>query len=360
MNPQDKLTNIRENIDNLDKKICTLINERANLALEVSKIKASLDAPEYYRPEREAEILRRIMNDYQGALNKEDVAHIFQEIMRLCLALQQQQKISFLGPIGTFSHACALRHFGHQIDIYPQDTLEEVFDCIENDEAHYGLIPYENSIAGVVNPTIDLLLSSSLHICGEHIMPIHQNMMRHPDDIGEIKRIYSHPHSFEQSKHWLDTHMPGVDRITVKSNAAGAALAQTEKNVACIAGEIASDIYKLNIIHANIETNKHNATRFIIVGKQRVRPSGKDKTSIVFATPHTPGALINLILPFHQQGINLTAITSRPDKSRNWSYLFFIDIEGHQDDPHVKTALEQLESGAGMINILGSYPVAIL
>ncbi|MGA2655618.1 MAG: prephenate dehydratase [Gammaproteobacteria bacterium] len=360
MSAHDELSLIRDKIDNVDRKLCDLINERADLAVTVSKIKANLDTPEYYRPEREAEILRRILTDYNGALNKEDVAHIFQEIMRLCLALQQQQKIAFLGPIGTFSHACALRHFGHQIDIYPHDTLDDVFSSIENDEAHFGLIPFENSIAGVVNPALDLLMNSTLFICGEHIMPIHQNLLRHKEDKGDIKRIYSHSHSFEQCKEWLNVHMPHVERITVKSNAAAAAIAQTEKNVACIAGELAADIYKLDIVHANIETNKHNATRFVVIGKQKIRPSGKDKTSIVFATPHTPGALINLILPFHEQGINLLSITSRPNKTRNWSYLFFIDIEGHQDDIKVKTALTQLEGGAGMIHVLGSYPIAIL
>ena len=360
MSTQNELTIIREKIDDIDKHICDLINQRANLAIDVSKIKANLDTPEYYRPEREAEILRRIMSDYDGALNKEDVAHIFQEIMRLCLALQQQQKIAFLGPIGTFSHACALQHFGHQIDLYPHDTLEEVFAAVEKDEAHYGLVPFENSIAGVVNPALDLLLNSNLFVCGEHIMSIHQNLMRHPDDEGEIKRIYSHSHSFEQCKEWLNIHMPNIERIAVKSNAAAALLAKTEKNVACIAGEIAADIYKLNIIHPNIETNKHNETRFIVIGKQKVRPSGKDKTSIIFATPHTPGALINLILPFHEQGINLLSITSRPNKTRNWSYLFFMDIEGHQDEAHVQTALKQLKNNAGMIHVLGSYPVTIL
>lgn len=359
-NSQVALQTIREKIDGLDKNICNLINERANLAIEVSKIKASFESPEYYRPEREAEILRRIMDEYQGVLNKEDVAHIFQEIMRVCLALQQQQKISFLGPIGTFSHACALRHFGNHIDILPHDTLEDVFASVDNDEAHYGLIPFENSIAGVVNPSLDLLINSSLFICGEHVMPIHQNLLRHPEDKGPIQRIYSHSHSFEQCKEWLNTHLPQVERISVKSNAAGAAIAQTEKGVACIAGELAATIYHLETVHAHIETNKQNATRFLVIGKQKVRPSGKDKTSLIFATPHTPGALIQLILPFHENNVNLTAITSRPYKSRNWSYVFFIDVEGHQEDANVKNALQQLKAGAGMIHLLGSYPAAIL
>ncbi|MFA6037169.1 MAG: prephenate dehydratase [Legionellales bacterium] len=360
MSAHDQLKEIREKIDTVDQRICDLINDRANLAVEVSKIKANLDAPEYYRPEREAEILRRIMQDYHGVLNKEDVGHIFQEIMRVCLALQQQQKIAFLGPIGTFSHACALRHFGHQIDILPQDTLEEVFATVESGEAHYGLIPFENSIAGVVNPALDLIINSNLFICGEHILPVHQNLLRSKDDTLPIDRVYSHSHSFEQCKEWLNTHLPNVQRIPVKSNAAGAALAQTEKGAACIAGELAANIYNLNIVHANIETDKHNATRFIVIGKQKVRPSGSDKTSLIFATPHTPGALIELILPFHENGINLTAITSRPFKSRNWRYVFFIDIEGHQEDENVKKALKRLEGGAGMVTVLGSYPVAIL
>ncbi len=360
MNNQEPLQNIREKIDVLDKDICDLIEARANLALEVSKIKANASDPLYYRPEREAEILRRIMHDYHGVLNKEDVARIFQEIMRVCLALQQQQKIAFLGPIGTFSHACALRHFGQQIDILPLDTLEEVFASIENDEAHYGLIPFENSIAGVVTPALDLLINSSLFICGEHILPVHQNLLRNPEDKEQITRIYSHSHSFEQCKEWLNVHLPNAQRIAVKSNAAGAQIAQTEKGVACIAGELAANIYKLETIKAKIETNNHNATRFLVLGKQKVRPSGKDKTSLLFATPHTPGALIELILPFHECGVNLTAITSRPFKSRNWSYVFFIDIEGHQEDDNVKNALKQLEGRAGMVTVLGSYPVAIL
>ncbi len=359
-NAQDALKIIRDKIDSVDKNICDLINDRANLAIEVSKIKSGLNTPEYYRPEREAEILRRIMSDYHGVLNKEDVAHLFQEIMRLCLALQQQQKIAFLGPIGTFSHACALRHFGRHIDILPSDTLEDVFVSVENGEAHYGLIPFENSIAGVVNPTLDLLIKSSLYICGEHVMPIHQYLLRHPDDKAPIKRIYSHSHSFEQCAEWLNSHLPHAERIAVRSNAAGAAIAQIEQGVACIAGELASEIYKLEKISSNIETNTQNATRFIVIGKQKVRPSGHDKTSLIFATPHTPGALIELILPFHQQHINLTSISSRPYKNRNWSYVFVIDFEGHQEDEHVKKALKALGNSLGMVHILGSYPAAVL
>lgn len=354
------LQSIREKIDTIDKNICHLVNDRAQLALEVAKIKAQdLHFAEYYRPEREAEILRRIMQEYQGVLQKEDVAHIFQEIMRVCLALQQQQKIAFLGPLGTFSHACALRHFGHHIDISPCDTLEEVFTCVENNEAHFGLIPFENSTAGVVNPTLDLLIHSSLYICGEHIMPIHQNLLRNGSDKSPITKIYAHSHSFEQCKEWLNTHVPQAERIAVKSNAAGAVLAQNEPGVACIAGELAADIYQLEKVALNIEGSARNATRFVVIGKQKVRPSGKDKTTIIFATPHTPGALIELILPFHKHQVNLTAISSRPYKNRNWSYVFFIDVEGHQENENVRSALSELTQKAVMINVLGSYPVAI-
>lgn len=362
MNDADlKLQNIRKNIDEIDQKICDLINDRANFAVEVAKIKSSETvAPQYYRPEREAEILRRLMQSYNGVLNQEDMAHIFQEIMRVCLALQQQQKIAFLGPIGTFSHTCVLRHFGQNIDILPYDTLDEVFRSVENDEAHYGVIPFENSTSGVVTPTLDLLMQSNLSICGEHVLAIHQNLLRSPDDKEPITRIYSHPHSFEQCKDWLNVHMPKAERIAVKSNAAAAKLAQAEKGVAAIAGKLAAEIYELEIIAENIEGSSQNATRFIVVGKQKVRPSGKDKTSILFATPHTPGALIQFMLPFHQHHINLTSIHSRPYKSRQWNYLFFIDIEGHQEDEAVKLALAELTKQPVMINILGSYPVAVL
>jgi chorismate mutase / prephenate dehydratase len=356
-----ELQEIRNNIDNIDKSICDLINQRAMLAIQVSKIKASEDAaPQYYRPEREAEILRRIMQDYQGVLNQEDMARIFQEIMQVCLALQQQQKVAFLGPIGTFSHACALRHFGQNIDIMPYATLDEVFASVESDKSHYGIIPFENSTSGVVTPTLDLLIKSQLFICGEHILPVHQNLLRSPDDVEPITRIYSHPHSFEQCKEWLNLHLPQAERIAVKSNAQAAKLAKSEKGVAAIAGTLAAQIYHLDVVSENIEGSLQNATRFIIIGKQKVRPSGKDKTSMMFATPHTPGALINLMLPFHKHHINLTSITSRPYENRQWSYLFFIDIEGHQEDENVKQALAELATQPLLVHVLGSYPVAVL
>jgi chorismate mutase/prephenate dehydratase len=241
----------------------------------------------------------------------------------------------------------------------PFDTTEEVFASVESGESHYGLIPFENSAAGVVSQTLDLLIQSSLHICGEHILPIHQNLLRHAEDTAPLERIYGHSHSFEQCKEWLNVHFPQVPRIAVKSNGAGAVLAQTEKGVACIAGDLAAEIYKLEKVATNIEGSRRNATRFVVLGKQKVRPSGKDKTSLVFATPHTPGALIQLILPFHQQGVNLTAISSRPYPNRNWSYVFFMDIEGHQEDENVQQALKELEKNAVMVHVLGSYPVAV-
>ncbi len=357
---ENELALIRDKIDVLDKNICDLIDERAQLAIEVSKIKAQhVDHVDYYRPEREALILRRIMDTYQGVLNKEDIAHIFQEIMRVCLALQQQQKIAFLGPIGTFSHLCVLKHFGKNIEIKPCQTLEEVFASVEQGDAYYGVVPFENSSSGVVTPTLDLLINSNLQICGEHLLPVHQHLLRHRDDEAPITRIYSHPHSFEQCKAWLNKHLPHADRIAVKSNAEAAQLAQAEQGVAAIAGDLAAELYHLNKVHENIEGQTQNTTRFIVIGKQKIRPSGKDKTTLMFATPHTPGALIKLMLPFHLHHINLTSIASRPS-GQKWSYLFFIDIEGHQEDEAVKLALAELQKNPVLVNILGSYPAAVL
>ena len=360
----DSLENLRIRIDELDDQIQTLLNARASCAQKVAEVKkrdAGDETVVYYRPEREAELLRKVMERNQGPLSNEAVARLFREIMSESLALERVMKIGYLGPAGTFTQAAALKHFGHAVDSVSFNTIDEVFRELSSGSIDYGVVPVENSTEGVVNHTLDSFLGSPAKICGEVELRIHQHFLAAPDQkLENIKRIYTHQQSLAQCRKWLESHWGNAEKIAVNSNAEAARRVKEEKDSAAIAGDMAAEQYQLQVLTRNIEDNPENTTRFLIIGNEEVPPSGRDKTSIVIATKNQPGALYKILAPFHNLGISLTRIETRPAKVGNWSYVFFIDFEGHINDPIIQKLWQVLSNEVTDIRPLGSYPEAVL
>lgn len=361
MGEEDQLNGIRERIDQIDAQLQSLLNQRAAAAHEVAEVKRAHDPDAvFYRPEREAQILREVKARNQGPLGDEEMARLFREIMSACLALEQPLKIAFLGPEGTFTQAAALKHFGHSVSTLSMSSIADVFQEVETGNCDYGVVPVENSTEGVINHTLDMFLNSPLLICGEVTLRIHHNLLAAFADPAEIRRVYSHQQSLAQCRAWLDRHLPQVERQAVGSNAEAARLARDEPGAAAIAGETAAEIYGLRVLVPNIEDEAGNTTRFLVVGRQAVPPSGDDKTSLLLSTRNEAGGLHRLLTPLAAHGISMTRIESRPSRRGNWDYVFFIDIQGHREDPGVAKALAALRQAAGMYKELGSYPRAVL
>lgn len=362
MSEQDSLETIRARIDALDERLVKLISERARCAQAVARVKLAGDPrAEFYRPDREARILRRIQEMNPGPLDDEEMGRLFREIMSACLALEEPLKVAFLGPEGTFTQAAALKHFGHSVTTVPLGAIDEVFREVESGAAHYGVVPVENSAEGVVTHTLDRFMQSPLSICGEVALRIHHQLLAaEPMERGRIERVYSHQQSLAQCREWLDANLPQAERIPVSSNAAAARRAAEEKGVAAIASEAAAERYGLHTINANIEDSPDNTTRFLVIGRSASGPSGHDKTSLLLSTGNRPGSLFRLLEPFARADVSLTRIESRPSHCVNWDYVFFIDVEGHEDDDKVSKAIEAVRKEADLVKVLGSYPRAVL
>lgn len=355
------LEEVRTRIDKLDRKLLTLISERAALAVEVAKIKQQGGAGDaFYRPEREAQVLRRIIELNEGPLAEEEVARLFREIISACLALEEVLNIAYLGPAGTFTQTAALKHFGHSVKTVALPSIDQVFRDVDSGACHYGVVPIENSIEGVVNHTLDMLINSSLKICGEVELRIHQHLMSREASLADINKVYSHQQSLAQCRRWLDEHMSKVERVPVGSNAEAAQQASQTRGAAAVAGESAAELYHLEILANNIEDEPDNTTRFLIIGRQNVPPSGNDKTSLIFSMPNKPGALHNVLSCFSENNVSMTRIESRPSRRGMWDYVFFVDVEGHVRSESVAKAMEQLQACASMVKLLGSYPRAVL
>jgi chorismate mutase/prephenate dehydratase len=340
-----------------------LLSERARCAQAVAEIKLrdNPDMAVFYRPEREAQVLTRIMSLNPGPLANEEMARLFREIMSACLALEQPLRVAFLGPEGTFTQTAALKHFGHSVVSVPIANIDEVFREVEAGSVNYGVVPVENSSEGMVNHTLDSFFDSNLRIIGEVELRIHHHLLV-ADGTRKtaISRIYSHQQSLAQCRKWLDANFPHAERVAVSSNAEAARRIKGEWHSAAIAGETAAELYGLVKQYERIEDNPNNTTRFLIIGKQDVPASGDDKTSIMVSVKNSAGALYSLLEPFHRRDINLTRIESRPSKSDVWTYVFFIDFEGHQDDSLVQEVFAELDPYIKSIKWLGSYPKAVL
>ena len=353
----DGLQKIRERIDAIDDELLKLISERARLAQDVGRLK---QGKHIYRPEREAQVLRRIKEVNPGPLSGESAARLFREIMSACLALEQPLTVAYLGPRGTFSQAAAIKHFGHAAQTIDSTTIDDVFRKVEAGRADYAIVPVENSTDGAIGRTLDLLLNTALKICGETVVRVHQCLLRKGDSQGAIKQIYSHPQSLAQCHEWLNQNHPGVPRLPVSSNAEAARLAAEDASIAAIAGETAGEIYGLTVLAQNIEDEPNNTTRFLVLGNHDAIPSGQDKTSLAMSTPNRPGAMHALLGPFARNGVSMTKFESRPSGTALWDYVFYVDVEGHYRDAAVAKSLEELKNIAPLLKVLGSYPVAVL
>ncbi|MEK7223854.1 MAG: prephenate dehydratase [Pseudomonadota bacterium] len=351
---------LREKIDALDIRLQALINERARLALEIAETKQREGSNNFYRPEREAEVLRNVMARHQGPLSEEAMARLFREIMSACLALESRLRVAFLGPEGTFTQEAALKHFGHFIETAPLAAIDEVFREVESGSAQFGLVPVENSTEGVINHTLDMFITSPLKICGEVELRIHHHLLGKGNDIKAARRVVSHQQSLAQCREWLDANLPGVERVAVASNAEAARIAAADVGTMAIAGDSAARLYDLKMFASNIEDSPDNTTRFLVIGTLETAPSGNDKTSLLLSSRNRPGALQRLLAPLAKNRINMTRIESRPSRQSMWEYVFFIDIDGHAKDRKLAKALAELEKEAAFLKRLGSYPRAVL
>ena len=355
---QEELAKLRERIDALDGDMLRLLCERAQLAHRIGEIKHG----NIYRPEREAQVLRRIADLNPGPLPEGAVRQIFREIMSACLALEQPLRIAYFGPAGTFTESAAKKHFGSSPTFSPYLTIDDVFRAVESGNADYGVVPVENSTEGAIGRTLDLLVTSALMICGEVGLRIHQNLLSKSASTAGLARLYSHAQSLAQCHEWLNKNLPNLPRVPVASNAEAARLAAEDTASCAIAGEAAARLYELNILAANIEDDPNNTTRFLVVSGHDAGPSGHDKTSIVCSAQNKPGAVHDLLTPLKTHGVSMSKFESRPARGfggSRWEYVFFIDLEGHRLDASLVRAFEDLRGQVGFLKELGSYPKAV-
>lgn len=375
--PPVSLDDLRQSIDSIDTQIHDLLNRRASCAQQVAEVKlrefaaaqqfeSNADSSSsqqllFYRPEREAQVLARVKAANKGPLADDTVAFIFREIMSACLALEKPMEVAYLGPMGTFSQAAALKHFGHAVVSVPQASIDEVFAKVVNGQCHYGVVPVENSTEGMVSHTLDAFINSPLKICGELELRIRLHLLVGKDGKDKpITRICAHQQALAQSRRWLDAHFPGVERAAVSSNGEAARMAAEEEGVAAVAGDMAERQYGLVQLAANIEDQPDNTTRFLIIGREDVAASGRDKTSLVVSARNRPGALFKLLEPFQKADVMLTRIDTRPSRTEPWTYVFFIEFEGHRDDAIIVDILNDIEQHSIMFKVLGSYPKAAI
>jgi chorismate mutase/prephenate dehydratase len=361
MAKKDPLSSLREKIDAVDLQIMEQINSRADLAQQVAKVKKSQGDTTYYRPEREAQVLRRVMEANAGAIDNEIMARLFRQIMSACLALEQPVKVAFLGPEGTFTQEAAIKHFGDSAISKPMTAIDEVFREVLAGACDYGVVPVENSTEGVISHTLDSFMESSLKICGEVELRIHQHfLVGENTNSSNITRVYSHSQSLAQCRQWLNSNYPNIERVAVSSNAEAAKRVKGEWNSAAIAGDMSCDLYDLTKLWEKIEDRPDNSTRFLIIGRESVAPSGEDRTSLVVSVKNRPGALYDLLEPFRRHNLDMTRLESRPSPSSKWSYVFFIDFSGHIEDEPAKNVLRELSEDVLDLKVLGSYPRAVL
>ena len=367
-NPQQRagstaLDTIRDQIDTLDIQLQDLINRRAWLAQQVGISKhADGHTVDFYRPEREAQVLRAALQRNHGPLRNEEIARLFREIMSACLAQQEPLKVAFLGPEGTYTQAAVYKQFGHSVRALALSSSDEVFQEVEAGNADFGVAAVENSAEGTITHTLDRLITSPLHICGEVELRIHHCLMGRMESLEGVVRVCAHAQALGQCRAWLEEHLPGVERVPVSSNAEGARRARDELGTAAIAGETAAEVYSLRLLCSKIEDRADNSTRFLVIGRKILEPSGADKTTLLVSTSRTaaPGALHRLLEPLAANRISMTRIESRPSRRGKWDYVFFIDIEGHASEVPVARALKSLKKQASLFRVIGSYPRAVL
>ncbi len=354
-----KLPILRDEIDKIDDQILELLNKRAGFVLEVGRVKEQEGKIVFHVPEREEAIYKRLIGKNTGPFPENAIRPVYREIISASLAMEKPLKIACLGPEATFCHIASIEHFGQAANFIPSRDVPDIFDEVERGRADYGVVPIENSTEGVVNLTLDMFFDSPLQICAEVMLSISQCLLSNEEKLEDIKIIYSHPQAIAQCYTWITRNLPHVEIMETLSTALAAKTAKEEKGAAAIASEFAAKTYRIPVFKARIEDNPHNYTRFWVIGKKSPGLSGKDKTSLMYSIRDGVGALHNLLLPFSENGINLTKIESRPFRKKAWEYIFFIDIEGHRDEPVIKKAIDSLAAQSQFMKVLGSYPMSI-
>jgi chorismate mutase/prephenate dehydratase len=347
----------RSRIDDLDKQILELLNRRAEAVLKIGELKRQ-EGKEFFVPEREAKILARLQSLTRGPFPPQGVAAVWREIFSASLALEHPLSVAYLGPPTTFTHQAAELRFGSAARFLPARSIGEVFDLVERGQAGFGVVPVENSTEGAVNITLDRFIDSELSIVGEILLEIAHHLLSRASDPAHLKAVYSHPQALAQCRQWLTTHLGDVPTVEVSSTAAAAERARDDPWAGAIASELAARLYDLPVLKARIEDNPYNSTRFLVVGRRAMAPSGKDKTSILFSMKNEPGSLYRILETFAVRGLNLTKIESRPTKRRPWEYVIFVDFEGHRDTPLVQEVLAEVGRRSIFLKVLGSYPAA--
>jgi chorismate mutase/prephenate dehydratase len=355
----DDIDKLRSDIDALDGELLQLLQRRARLAQRIGALKGGAPA---YRPEREAEILRRVAAAAAGPLAAESATRVFREIISACRGLEQALRVAYLGPEGTFSEQAVRRHFGGAVEALAEPSIDEVFRRCESGAAQFAVVPAENSTEGAIGRTLDLLLATPLRICGEVELRVQQHLMARVAELRALRRVYSHAQSLAQCNDWLNRNLPGAERVPVASNAEGAQRASREEGAGAIAGEAAAERYGLQLLARSIEDDPSNTTRFLVLGQLDAGPTGRDRTSLVMSAENRPGAVHALLTPLAQNGVSMTRIESRPARAMRsalWEYVFYVDLEGHQQDARVAAALGELRRMAPFLKVLGSYPAAV-
>lgn len=352
----DPLKSIRDEIDALDARVVALLNERAKLAQRIGHLKQSAIA---YRPEREAQVLRRVRELNQGPLSAESVTRLYTEVMSACRALEAPMSVAYLGPPGTFSEEAVVKHFGGDVNGLACNSIDDTFQAVESGSAAYAVVPVENSTEGAVGRTNDLLFLKPVAICGEVMLPVHQCLMHRAGAAAGFSKIYSHSQSLAQCRGWLNAHYQNVERVAVVSNAEAARLASLDEKSAAVAGRLAAERYALQVVAANIEDDQRNTTRFLVIGAHAAGQTGRDRTSLVMTTRNRPGAVRDLLIPLAKHQVSMSRFESRPARSGLWEYLFFVDVEGHEKDENVAKALAEMREQATFVKVLGSYPKAV-
>jgi chorismate mutase/prephenate dehydratase len=350
-----ELEKLRREIDAIDNEILGLLNKRSNIVLDIAHIKRNENA-KFYSPEREREILERLISLNEGPFPNETLKVIYREILSASLSLEEPLRVAYLGPLATFTHLAALRHFGSSVSFVSTESIKGVFNAVESNGAQYGVVPIENSNEGIVSYTLDLFVDYDLKVAAEVMLEISQNLISKSGQKEKIKKVFSNPHAAAQCRRWLESNLPAVPILDITSTAKAAELASQDDAAAAIASELAAEVYNLQFVEKGIEDIKHNFTRFLVISKIIPLKSGKDKTSIMFSIKDKPGALYDILYPFKKAKINLTKIQSRPSKRRAWEYIFFVDMEGHMEDKKLKKAIEAVKDNCLYLKILGSYP----
>ena len=355
METEEKIKPLRQKIEAVDRQILRLLNERAEIVMEVGKVKSE-GKMESYDPQREDEILDALVLQNNGPFPKQAICSVFREIISACRSLETEIAVAFLGPPATHTHLACFEYFGNSIQIQPKESIQEVFEAVERKRANYGIVPIENSTEGSVNQTLDMLTESEVMICGEVMIQVSHHLLSQSGKSEDIRKISSHPSALEQCRKWLRKNFPHVEVAETVSTAKAAEMAAENGKVAAIASSLAAHLYDLKVVESQIEDYLNNTTRFLVIGLQPSPRTGKDKTSILFSISHAPGSLYQALKPFSEKGINLTKIESRPMKGKPWEYIFFVDMEGHATDAPIGEVMSGLGRNALFLKLLGSYP----